>query len=171
MKLSSDSRAALPFHYHYLTVLWTVIAICCASLLPPDALSQVQGWPLPDSPQMSYLPFPSGSGDAPDPLIPFAPVAIPVPGPRTCDTIPFSSSMLPCMLPPIPNLEFGWLYTFGKEVSTGCATADYLLPLFSRQTSILFAEAHGEYQDYWKKPAGGSTIIHHRFCLQLVHSL
>jgi hypothetical protein len=73
--------------------------------------------------------------------------------PRGNDTIPVSSGMLAPFLPTIPNLEFGFLYSFGNRVSTGRFTADYLLPFRLSADSVLFGEAHAEGWGFWKVPS------------------
>ncbi len=72
---------------------------------------------------------------------------------RESDAIPLSSGMLSPFLPRIPNLELGFLYSFGKNVRTGRFTADYLLPFKLNSDSVLFGEAHAEGWDFWKRPA------------------
>jgi hypothetical protein len=69
------------------------------------------------------------------------------------DTIPVSSGMLTPFLPKIPNLEFGFLYSFGKNVRTSRFTADYVLPFKLSADSVLFGEAHAEGWDFWKRPS------------------
>ncbi len=71
---------------------------------------------------------------------------------REDDAIPVSSGMLTPFLPIIPNLEFGFLYSFGKNVRTGRFTADYTLPYRLNADSVLFGEAHAEGWDFWKRP-------------------
>jgi hypothetical protein len=60
--------------------------------------------------------------------------------------------MLAPFLPKIPNLEVGFLYSFGKNVRTGRFTADYVLPFKLNADSVLFGEAHAEGWDFWKRP-------------------
>lgn len=72
--------------------------------------------------------------------------------PRGDDPIPVSSGMLAPFLPTIPNLEFGFLYSFGNSVRTGRFTADYVLPFRLNSSSVLFGEAHAEGWDFWKRP-------------------
>jgi hypothetical protein len=60
--------------------------------------------------------------------------------------------MLTPFLPKIPNLELGFLYSFGKNVRTGRFTADYTLPYHLSPDSVLFGEAHAEGWDFWKRP-------------------
>jgi len=72
--------------------------------------------------------------------------------PRGNDTISVSSGILSPFLPAIPNLEFGFLYSFGNNVRTGRFTADYVLPFRIGPDSVLFGEAHAEGWDFWKKP-------------------
>ena len=58
--------------------------------------------------------------------------------------------MLRGILPLIPNLQFGYLYDFGNNrVSSGRFTADYLLPLSFSPDSVVFGEAHTEFQNFW----------------------
>ena len=76
---------------------------------------------------------------------------------RGDDPIPVSSGMLTPFLPKIPNLEFGFLYSFGKNVRTGRFTADYTLPYHLRSDSVLFGEAHAEGWDFWKRPGVSIT--------------
>ncbi len=71
---------------------------------------------------------------------------------RDDDAIPVSSGMLTPFLPRIPNLEFGFLYSFGKNLRTGRFTADYTLPYHLNADSVLFGEAHAEGWDFWKRP-------------------
>jgi hypothetical protein len=71
---------------------------------------------------------------------------------RGDDPIPVSSGMLTPFLPKIPNLELGFLYSFGKNVRTGRFTADYTLPYHLSADSVLFGEAHAEGWDFWKRP-------------------
>jgi hypothetical protein len=77
--------------------------------------------------------------------------------PRGDNAIPVSSGMLTPFLPKIPNLELGFLYSFGKNVRTGRFTADYLLPFRLSADSVLFGEAHAEGWDFWKRPSVSIT--------------
>jgi len=60
-----------------------------------------------------------------------------------------SNGLLLDILPLIPNLQFGYLYNFGNRVRSGRFTADYLLPFVLSQDSVLFGEAHTEFQSFW----------------------
>jgi hypothetical protein len=77
--------------------------------------------------------------------------------PKRDDFIPVSSGMLSPLLPKIPNLELGFLYSFGKNVRTGRFTADYVLPFKLSADSVLFGEAHAEGWDFWKRPSVSIT--------------
>jgi hypothetical protein len=71
--------------------------------------------------------------------------------PEASDSLYVSSDMLQGILPLIPNLQFGYLYDFGNNrVSSGRFTADYLLPFSLSPDSMIFGEAHTEFQDFWK---------------------
>jgi hypothetical protein len=84
----------------------------------------------------------------PAPSNPLSPPA----SPSGLDGIPVSSGMLSPYLPRIPNLELGFLYSFGNNVRTGRFTADYTRPFHLSPDSVLFGEAHGEGWDFWEKP-------------------
>jgi hypothetical protein len=77
--------------------------------------------------------------------------------PRGDQPIPVSSGMLTPFLPKIPNLELGFLYSFGKNVRTGRFSADYVLPFKLSADSVLFGEAHAEGWDFWKRPSVSIT--------------
>lgn len=71
-------------------------------------------------------------------------------GPVGSNIVPISSGLLAPFLPSIPNLEFGFLYSFGPNVKSGRLTGDYLLPISLRCDSALFVEAHveSEFQEF-----------------------
>ncbi len=77
--------------------------------------------------------------------------------------------MLRGILPLIPNLQFGYLYDFGNNrVSSGRFTADYLLPFSLSPDSMVFGEAHTEFQDFWNTltsifQSGTTTTTRSRF--------
>lgn len=82
----------------------------------------------------------------------FAPAGPPV-APATqrgSDTAHFSSRMFHGLFGPIPNLELGYQYSFGKRVRTGRLTLDYVLPVKLGSDSVAFGEAHSEFTDFWK---------------------
>jgi hypothetical protein len=72
--------------------------------------------------------------------------------PEGAEAIPLSSGMLAPFLPKIPNLELGFLYSFGSNVRTGRFSADYVLPFRLSSESVLFGEAHAEGWEFWKRP-------------------
>jgi len=62
------------------------------------------------------------------------------------------------ILPPIPNLQVGYLYSFGKSVESGRLTLDYLLPVtLGSGNSAVFGEAHSEFQNFWKTLTGSAN--------------
>jgi len=77
-------------------------------------------------------------------------------GPRGSDTIPISSGLFQGLLPRIPNLELGYIYSFGPDVRAGRATVDYLLPINLGSDSTVFGEAHAEFQSFWQARSGGT---------------
>lgn len=84
---------------------------------------------------------------------PANPLAAPA-APRGTDSVYLSSGMLHGLLGPVPNLEVGYLYSFGKRVRTGRLTLDYLLPVSLGPDSVVFGEAHTVFTDFWKTPSG-----------------
>ncbi len=80
-------------------------------------------------------------------------------GPRCSDTIPISSGMFSGIIPRISNLELGFLYNFGNNVSMGRFSADYLLPFNLSCDSVIFGEAHGEWENFWKTPTVSVTSV------------
>jgi len=70
--------------------------------------------------------------------------------PRGSDSIYLTDQMFRDILGPIPNLQVGYQYYFGKRVRTGRLTLDYLLPVSLGSNSAVFAEAHGEFTNFWK---------------------
>ena len=71
------------------------------------------------------------------------------------DSVCLSDGMLQGILPPIPNLQLGYLYSFTNKSGAGRFTADYLLPFRLSRDSIVFWEAHAEGWNFWK--TGGSN--------------
>ncbi len=70
--------------------------------------------------------------------------------PKGSESLCFSDSMLRGLLPLIPNLQFGYLYDFGSNrVNQGRFTLDYLLPFRFSADSMLFGEAHAEFDSFW----------------------
>ena len=58
------------------------------------------------------------------------------------ETVPFSSEMVKNWLPIIPNLQFGFNYLFGRNLSQSWWSADYVLPVSLTRSDIVFGEAH-----------------------------
>ncbi|MEW6113944.1 MAG: hypothetical protein AB1664_17555, partial [Thermodesulfobacteriota bacterium] len=74
------------------------------------------------------------------------------------DTVSVSSGMFPGILPPIPNLQIGYLYSFGPNVRGGRFTADYLLPVNLGGRSVVFGEAHTEFQSFWNTDSYNNRV-------------
>jgi hypothetical protein len=68
-----------------------------------------------------------------------------------------SNGMLQDLLPVIPNLQFGYFYNFGKDVSSGRATIDYTRPFHLSERSVVFGEAHTEISDFWETFKGSTN--------------
>ncbi len=92
-------------------------------------------------------------------LAPSNPLALPgssAPGAGDSGSVYLSNGMLQGILGPIPNLQVGYLYSFGKNrISAGRLTADYVLPISLGKGSTVFGEAHTEFTDFWKTFRGG----------------
>jgi len=95
-------------------------------------------------------------------LAPSNPLGLPGssgPGAVGSGSLYVSEGMLRGILPLIPNLQFGYLYDFGNSiVSSGRFTADYLAPLRLSGSSVIFGEAHTEFQSFWKTPGINNRV-------------
>ncbi len=107
----------------------------------------------------SMLRGSSGQGLGPAPSNLLGPPGIAGRGQPGSDTVSLSSGMFQGILPPIPNLQFGYLYNFGPDIGSGRATVDYLLPFGLSKDSVLFGEAHTEFQSFWKTNNGFNSRV------------
>ncbi len=111
-----------------------------------------------DFPHGAYAQSLMGTASGFD-LVPSNSLAMPggtgAPG-RGPDSIYLSSGMLRDILPPIPNLEIGYLHTFGKRVGNNRLTLDYVLPVKLGSNGAVFGEAHGEFTNFLKNLTGSS---------------
>ncbi|MGA8830997.1 MAG: hypothetical protein ACLQT6_15035 [Desulfomonilaceae bacterium] len=71
------------------------------------------------------------------------------------DSVVLSSAMFQGSLPPIPNLQFGYLYSFSNNYGAGRVTGDYLKPFSLNKESFVFGEAHAEGWNFWN--SGGTN--------------
>lgn len=71
------------------------------------------------------------------------------------DSVVLSSAMFQGLLPPIPNLQFGYLYSFSNNYGSGRVTGDYLKPFSLNKESFVFGEAHAEGWNFWN--SGGTN--------------
>ncbi len=70
-----------------------------------------------------------------------------------------SNSMLNGILPQIPNLEIGYLYTFAEEDRRGALTLDYSAPFqINKKNTILF-ETHGRFDDFFESFFGDDEAV------------
>ena len=152
--MSSHSRWVLFLGILSILLTSTLVGPAGAQGLPPFT---GQGGPF----------IPSSPSTTPQLLTPSNPLGAPgsaygaQPG---SDIIPLSSGMFSGIIPRISNLELGFLYNFGNNVRMGRFSADYVLPFSLSCDSVIFGEAHGEWENFWKTPtvsvtsASGSTI-------------
>lgn len=71
------------------------------------------------------------------------------------DSVTLSSGMFQGLLPPIPNLQLGYLYSFSNNSGAGRVTGDYLKPFSLTKESFVFGEAHVEGWNFWS--SGGTN--------------
>jgi hypothetical protein len=69
-----------------------------------------------------------------------------------------SNGLLRDIFPLIPNLQFGYLYNSGSNVRIGRFTADYLAPFGLSKDSVVFGEAHTEFQSFWNTPGFNNRV-------------
>lgn len=74
---------------------------------------------------------------------------------RGSDSITLSSGMFQGLLPPIPNLQLGYLYSSSNNYGAGRVTGDYLKPFSLSKESFVFGEAHAEGWNFWS--SGGTN--------------
>ncbi len=73
------------------------------------------------------------------------------------NSILITPRLLEGIMPSIPNLQAGYLFTFGNSVGSGRLSLDYLLPIPVGSISTVFGEAHFNLQDFWKTLTGGAN--------------
>lgn len=67
-------------------------------------------------------------------------------------TAQFTYGMLDGILPSVPNLQAGYLYSFGKDYSLGKFVGDLFAPWRLKWSDTFFGQAHVEFQDFWQIP-------------------
>ena len=70
--------------------------------------------------------------------------------PQGSNSLYLNSGMFRDIIGPISNLEIGYLYQFGNKIRTGRLTLDYVLPATVWDSQGVFAEAHGEFTNFWQ---------------------
>lgn len=73
------------------------------------------------------------------------------------DVVPLSSGMFQGLFPAVPNLDFGFNWIFGRGISTGNVTADYIYPIRFGSQGRLFWQGHANYTAFSKEGASAST--------------
>ncbi len=71
---------------------------------------------------------------------------------RSPDSVPFSNSLLQGVLPQIPNLQWGYIWTFGNQPQ-GRLILDYTLPV-KMDKDVAFCEVHSRFEDLIKTLRG-----------------
>ncbi len=89
-------------------------------------------------------------------LAPSNPLALPAVtgGPHQGNSFQLSEEVLKDILPPIPNLRFGYIYSFGERVRQQRFTFDYMVPVRVNGRDILFGEVHSRFEDLLKTIKG-----------------
>lgn len=101
-----------------------------------------------------------GSGRSRHGFAPSSPLSLPGSAerlPEESDSILVTPQLFDGILPSIPNLQAGYLFSFGRSVGSGRLTLDYLLPIPVGMRSALFGEAHSEFQDFWRTVTRGAN--------------
>lgn len=70
-----------------------------------------------------------------------------------------SNSMLSGILPEIPNLEIGYLYTFAEEARRGALTLDYSAPFQINKVNTILFETHGRFDDFFESFFGDDEAV------------
>lgn len=78
---------------------------------------------------------------------------MPTGSPSGSDTMCINSGMFGNILPPIPNLEAGYTFSFGQRVQQGRLWGDYVVPINLGACSVVFGQAHGAFEKFSKEPA------------------
>jgi len=88
---------------------------------------------------------------------------------RGSDTVSLSSGMFQGLLPPIPNLHLGYVYSFSRNYGAGRVTGDYLKPFSLDRESFVFGEVHAEAWNFWGSGRSGYSggIVNSRVDLSL----
>lgn len=73
------------------------------------------------------------------------------------DVVPLSSGMFQGLFPAVPNLDFGFNWIFGRGISTGNVTADYIYPIRFGTQGRLFWQGHANYTAFSKEGGSAST--------------
>jgi hypothetical protein len=73
------------------------------------------------------------------------------------------------LLPPIPNLQLGYVYSFNRNYGAGRVTGDYLKPFSLNRESFVFGEVHAEMWNFWGSSRSGYSggIVNNRVDLSL----
>ena len=73
------------------------------------------------------------------------------------------------LLPPIPNLQLGYVYSFNRNYGAGRVTGDYLKPFSLNRESFVFGEVHAEMWNFWGSGRSGYSggIVNSRVDLSL----
>jgi hypothetical protein len=118
---------------------WNLIAFIFALLVIPFLVNSVSAQGLM-----------RGSGLDLAPTNPFGTPGFTAGLPQGSNSLYLNSGMFRDILGPIPNLEIGYLYQFGNNIRTGRLSLDYVFPATVWDNQAVFAEAHGEFTNFWK---------------------
>ncbi len=143
--MSRNLRCAVPF--------WLAPVLLLTLLIQPTGAQSLQTTPYSSPSLLRGL-----SGQGLD-MAPSNPLQAPgTSGPWSSggsDSVVLSSGMFQGLLPPIPNLQFGYLYSFSNNYGSGRVTGDYLKPFSLNKESFVFGEAHAEGWNFWN--SGGTN--------------
>ncbi len=128
----------------------TVLLVCCLFTIAESQGIQTTPYSSP-----SLLRGLSGQGLDMAPSNPLLAPGTSGPWSGGSDSVVLSSGMFQGLLPPIPNLQFGYLYSFSNNYGAGRVTGDYLKPFSLNKESFVFGEAHAEGWNFWN--SGGTN--------------
>ncbi len=152
--MAKNSYRSSPSYYSTSWVLKTITITSAILILLANYPGAIYGW-LNDRVFKQTASIHESWRDTPSLLKPAAPFLEPrsfLDDSPEVKTAQFTYGMLNGVLPSIPNLRAGYLYSFGKDYSLGRFVGDLFVPWNVKWTDTFFGQAHVEFQDFWQVP-------------------
>ena len=146
--MSRNLRCAVPF--------WLAPVLLLTLLIQPTGAQSLQTTPY-SSPSLLRGLSGQGLDMAPSNPLQAPGTSGPWSSPGGSDSVVLSSGMFQGLLPPIPNLQLGYLYSFSNNYGAGRVTGDYLKPFNLNKESFVFGEAHAEGWNFWGSGSNGNS--------------